>query len=359
MKPLNINKKSCSEVSSNCIVWQGPELECIGLCKGDTVTDVIYKLATELCNLIESLAVENYDITCLDSTSCPPETFQELIKLIISYICNIEAQNGVDGTNGNYTEVEAFAPGENGCVNGGVAIRTFDGATETQISEYFICNPEDGAEGDQGPQGVRGDYVQVTSSSGCPDGGYDVILYSGADDTVISTSTICNGVQGPQGQDIDHVSFTVSTGTPDYVSAQPGETDTYTVWGDAGETINLGSFNVYNGQDGECECVSCQEPVLYFIGDETLEDVYTTLPEDCNIIIETITNDTLGVILDSAIEGKKYTVKNAHNSVYSIGVNSALDIDGSSLSFSLQPNQSATFILAGGQWRIINTNFDY
>ena len=52
-----------------------------------------------------------------------------------------------------------------------------------------------------------------------------------------------------KGQPIDHVSFTSTTalsGLPN----EPGEIDTYTVWGDVGETINLGTFDVYNGNDG-------------------------------------------------------------------------------------------------------------
>ena len=252
MKPLNINRESCSPVSSNCVIWQGPDIEWLGLCKGATITEVTYQLATELSNFLDSIKVENFDITCLNSTSCPPETFAELIKLIISYICNIQAQNGADGTSGNYTTVEAFAPGENGCTNGGIAIRTFDGETETQISEYFICNPEDGAEGPEGPQGTKGDYVIVAAAGSCPDGGYDIILYSGADDTVISTSTVCNGVAGDPGQGIDHISFTTATGTPSSTPNKPGETDTYTIWGDFAETINLGTFTIYNGEDCDC-----------------------------------------------------------------------------------------------------------
>ena len=54
-------------------------------------------------------------------------------------------------------------------------------------------------------------------------------------------------ITGADGQDINHVSFTSTTGTG---QGEAGQTDTYTVWGDAGETINLGTFNVYNGEDG-------------------------------------------------------------------------------------------------------------
>ena len=50
------------------------------------------------------------------------------------------------------------------------------------------------------------------------------------------------GVQGNPGQSINHVSLTSGT-------SLPGTTDTYTVWGDMGETVNLGTFNIYNGAD--------------------------------------------------------------------------------------------------------------
>ena len=87
MKPLNLNKESCNPISSNCVVWQGPEIECINLCKGDTVTDVVYKLAMELCALMETFDIDNYDITCFNLLECAPKDFQELIQLLITKVC--------------------------------------------------------------------------------------------------------------------------------------------------------------------------------------------------------------------------------------------------------------------------------
>jgi hypothetical protein len=57
-----------------------------------------------------------------------------------------------------------------------------------------------------------------------------------------------DSLMGDDGQGVDHVSFTSSTGGGG--AGVAGETDTYTVWGDVGETINLGTFVVYNGVDG-------------------------------------------------------------------------------------------------------------
>ena len=53
----------------------------------------------------------------------------------------------------------------------------------------------------------------------------------------------------PAGQSIHHSEFTSTTAVSGLPN-EPGETDTYTVWGDVGETINLGTFTVYNGDDG-------------------------------------------------------------------------------------------------------------
>lgn len=111
-------------------------------------------------------------------------------------------------------------------------------------------------------KGTNGDYVQVTpepAGINCPEGGLKVEIISGVDDTTVKdTQYVCNGEQGIQGiqglpgtngtdgadgQGIDHVSRTAGDGSP-------GTTDTYTVWGDVGETINLGTFTVYNGANG-------------------------------------------------------------------------------------------------------------
>ena len=81
-----------------------------------------------------------------------------------------------------------------------------------------------GATGPQGPQGTAG-AAGATGATGAtgPQG--------------------AAGATGAAGTSVDHVSKTAGTGAP-------GTTDTYTVWGDAGETINMSTFTVYNGADG-------------------------------------------------------------------------------------------------------------
>ena len=90
MKPLNLDNSPCSPISSNCVIWQGPNIPCVKLCTGVTVSDVVHKLATELCNIMDLLDVNGYDLSCFDLVACKPTNIQELIQFLIERICAIE-----------------------------------------------------------------------------------------------------------------------------------------------------------------------------------------------------------------------------------------------------------------------------
>ena len=92
MKSLNLDNKPCSPISSNCVIWQGPDIPCIKLCTGDTVSDVVGKLATELCAVLDTLNVTNYDLSCFNLTACGPNDFQALIQFLIEQICALQTE---------------------------------------------------------------------------------------------------------------------------------------------------------------------------------------------------------------------------------------------------------------------------
>jgi hypothetical protein len=92
MKPLNLDNKPCSPISSNCVIWQGPDIPCIKLCTGDTVSDVVGKLATELCAVLDTLNVTNYDLSCFNLTACGPNDFQALVQFLIEQICALQTE---------------------------------------------------------------------------------------------------------------------------------------------------------------------------------------------------------------------------------------------------------------------------
>ncbi|MCB1713388.1 MAG: hypothetical protein KDH96_13250, partial [Candidatus Riesia sp.] len=84
MLPIN-NKaaKGCTPISSSCVIWNGPDLPCIDLCKGDNIDTVIYEIATELCNLLDLVDLQNYENI--------PENIndaQDLIQALIDNLSN-------------------------------------------------------------------------------------------------------------------------------------------------------------------------------------------------------------------------------------------------------------------------------
>jgi hypothetical protein len=93
MKPIRSNsqKETCSPISSNCVVWQGPDLQCINLCNGDSVSDVTYKMAVEVCTLKEDLGLSDIDLTCLvqvcQTTPEPTKTLSNILKLLVTKVC--------------------------------------------------------------------------------------------------------------------------------------------------------------------------------------------------------------------------------------------------------------------------------
>lgn len=90
MKPLNLDNRPCSPTSSNCVIWQGPDIPCIEICNGDSISDVVAALATELCTILDQTNVNNYDLSCLGITACGPKNFQALIQLLIDKICELQ-----------------------------------------------------------------------------------------------------------------------------------------------------------------------------------------------------------------------------------------------------------------------------
>jgi hypothetical protein len=96
IKPLNAASETCNPISSNCVIWQGPDIKCLDLCKGDTISMVIFKLACLVCSLKDQLNVDDYDLTCLNLDDCDiPHTFKDFAQLVIDELCAIKEQLGL------------------------------------------------------------------------------------------------------------------------------------------------------------------------------------------------------------------------------------------------------------------------
>ena len=88
----NSNKENCAPISSNCILWQGPDLPCLSLCREDSISDIIYKLADEVCDIKNSFNYTSVDLQCI-LTVCnvitpePTKTLNNILNLIITKVC--------------------------------------------------------------------------------------------------------------------------------------------------------------------------------------------------------------------------------------------------------------------------------
>jgi len=82
--------QGCVPTSSNCIVWQGPNIPCINLCTGDSVTDVVYKMAEKLCQVQSAYDLTNLQLNDL-ATFCtaiagPPTGLNKNLLNVLDYI---------------------------------------------------------------------------------------------------------------------------------------------------------------------------------------------------------------------------------------------------------------------------------
>jgi hypothetical protein len=117
MIPVSSNTitNGCNPISSNCVVWQGPDIPCINICTGDTVSDVVAKLATELCEVLDQTSLSNLDLSCLNlDPQDVPTNFTELQQLIIDELCSLggrcTALEGGGGGGSSSSTVTATLP---------------------------------------------------------------------------------------------------------------------------------------------------------------------------------------------------------------------------------------------------------
>lgn len=95
----NNTQQGCNPISSNCVVWQGPDVPCIKLCTGDSVSDVVAKMATELCEITDQLDISLLDLSCFNPLCPTPQNFRDVTQIILNKICAIENGTTTDGVN--------------------------------------------------------------------------------------------------------------------------------------------------------------------------------------------------------------------------------------------------------------------
>jgi hypothetical protein len=128
MKPINLDNSSCNPISSNCVIWQGPDIPCIKLCTGDSVTDVIYALATELCTILDQVDISTLDLSCLDIITGTPTNINQLLQILIDKICELNNVGTAPTRGGSSCPTDCIVPVA-GCLQ-------TDGQTTMKLLDY-------------------------------------------------------------------------------------------------------------------------------------------------------------------------------------------------------------------------------
>jgi len=95
----SISSNGCDNISSNCVIWQGPDIACIDLCSGDTITEITFKLATKVCDLITNGVVANpsltgLDLSCLNIPGLTPTELVPVLQEMVTAICADDGRSG-------------------------------------------------------------------------------------------------------------------------------------------------------------------------------------------------------------------------------------------------------------------------
>ena len=118
MQPLgssgnNTQLGKCSETSSKCVIWDGPDINCLGvqLCAGQSIEVVVYHTAKVLCDLLDMLNINMIDLECLTPPAggTAPQNIQELAQVIITKLCELN-QDVIDLQNTGSTPVYVPLP---------------------------------------------------------------------------------------------------------------------------------------------------------------------------------------------------------------------------------------------------------
>lgn len=108
-KPTNLSSHNgCVPTASTCIIWQGKDIDCLNICKGSSIDDVIHQLGCLVCTIKDQLDVDTYTLDCFNLEACEiPHTFRELMQFLIEITCQLQ-QAYLDGDAGAEPSVDGI-----------------------------------------------------------------------------------------------------------------------------------------------------------------------------------------------------------------------------------------------------------
>lgn len=91
MKPKS-KQTSCPDVTSNqCVVWEGGEVKCLGICNGDQLSSAEKAIADKVCELADDLDLSDIDLGCLISTKKPKDqNLKNVLEVLLDNQCDLK-----------------------------------------------------------------------------------------------------------------------------------------------------------------------------------------------------------------------------------------------------------------------------
>jgi hypothetical protein len=87
------NTDGCINTSSNCVIWQGPDLTCVDVCNGDTISDIMAKMCESILNITTvspGIDISTVNQLCLQTTYGQANNLESLLQNIITEVCKVE-----------------------------------------------------------------------------------------------------------------------------------------------------------------------------------------------------------------------------------------------------------------------------
>lgn len=123
-RPKNTKPEGCVTTSSNCVIWQGPEIPFLKLCPGDSISMVTKQLADKICLLQNYTSPASYEFGCLDDSDCGPKNFIELFQLVLDKICELSDAESTENTTTASTAVENYEMSVAACFQDNGVVQT-------------------------------------------------------------------------------------------------------------------------------------------------------------------------------------------------------------------------------------------
>ena len=87
------NTDGCNTTSSNCVIWQGPDLTCVNVCNGDTISDILAKMCESILEITTEapgIDISTINQLCLQTTYGQANNLESLLQNIIQEVCKAD-----------------------------------------------------------------------------------------------------------------------------------------------------------------------------------------------------------------------------------------------------------------------------